>query len=146
MFPLAFDAGWLQGHWWGFISRNYVVWPTFLLMNVFIALAGRGRCQLILFFFVGSSEDMRSCNNFIQLIILYVSAFALQAETKSRKYFTCDLIIKIEPGHEKMCLMSYAHNKGADQPAHPRSLISAFVVRCLGSVISLDSIAAISRL
>ena len=37
-FPLAFVAGWLQGQWWGFISRNYVVWPTFLLMNVFIAL------------------------------------------------------------------------------------------------------------
>ena len=51
-----------------------------------------------------------------------------------------------EPGHEKMCLMSYANNKGADQPAHPRSLISAFVVRCLGSIISLDSIAEISRL
>ena len=40
MFPLAFIAGWLQGHWWGFISRNYVVWPTFLLMNAFIALKG----------------------------------------------------------------------------------------------------------
>ena len=40
MFPLAFVAGWLQGHWWGFISRNYVVWPIFLLMNVFIALKG----------------------------------------------------------------------------------------------------------
>ena len=51
-----------------------------------------------------------------------------------------------EPGHEKMCLMSYANNKGADQPAHPRSLISAFVVRCLISIISLDSIAEISRL
>ena len=38
MFPLAFVAGWLQDDWWGFISRNYVVWPTFLLMNVFIAL------------------------------------------------------------------------------------------------------------
>ena len=40
MFPLAFVAGWLQGHLWGFISRNYVVWPTFLLMNVFTALKG----------------------------------------------------------------------------------------------------------
>ena len=40
VFPLAFIAGWLQGHWWGFISRNYVVWPTFLLMNVFIVLKG----------------------------------------------------------------------------------------------------------
>ena len=46
----------------------------------------------------------------------------------------------------KMCLMSYANNKGADQPAHPRSLISAFVVRGLDSIISLDSIAEISRL
>ena len=51
-----------------------------------------------------------------------------------------------EPGHEKMCLASYANNKGADQPAHPRSLISAFVVRCLDSIISLESIAEISRL
>ena len=40
----------------------------------------------------------------------------------------------------------YANNKGADQLAHPRSLISAFVVRCLDSTISLDSIAEISRL
>ena len=38
------------------------------------------------------------------------------------------------------------HNKGADQPAHSCSLISAFVVRCLDSIISLDSIAEISRL
>ena len=45
-----------------------------------------------------------------------------------------------------MCLMSYANNKGADQSAHPRNLISAFVVRCLDSIISLDSIAEISSL
>ena len=42
--------------------------------------------------------------------------------------------------------MSYASKKGADQPAHPRSLISAFVFRCLDSIIYLDSIAEISRL
>ena len=47
-----------------------------------------------------------------------------------------------EPGHEKMCLMSYANNKCADNTAQ----ISAFVVRCLDSIISLDSIAEISRL
>ena len=40
---------------------------------------------------------------------------------------TTSIINVYEPGHEKMCLMSYANNKGADQPAHPRSLISAFV-------------------
>ena len=52
-------------------------------------------------------------------------------------------ILGPEPGHENMCVMSYANNKGADQPAHPRSLISAFVVRFLDSIISLDSIAEI---
>ena len=51
-----------------------------------------------------------------------------------------------EPGHEKTCLMSYANNKGADQPAHPRSLTSAFVVRCLDSVMSLVSVTKISSL
>ena len=39
-FHLAFVAGSLQGHWYGFISRNYVVWLIFFLMNVFIALTG----------------------------------------------------------------------------------------------------------
>ena len=43
-------------------------------------------------------------------------------------------------------IMPYANNKGADQPAHPRSLISAFVVRCLDSIIPLLAIAEISRL
>ena len=51
-----------------------------------------------------------------------------------------------KPGHEKVCPMSYVNNKGADQPAHPRSLISAFVVCYLDSIISIDSIAEISRL
>ena len=34
-----------------------------------------------------------------------------------------------------MCLMAYANNKGADQPVHPRSLISTVVVCCLDSMI-----------
>ena len=42
--------------------------------------------------------------------------------------------------------MSYADNKGADQPVHPRSLISAFIVRCLDSIIPLVSISKISSL
>ena len=40
----------------------------------------------------------------------------------------------------------YANDKGADQPAHPRSLISAFVVCCLDSIISLLAKSKISRL
>ena len=46
-----------------------------------------------------------------------------------------------EPGHAKMCLMPYANNQGADQPAR----ISAFVVRSLDSIISLVSRSEISR-
>ena len=42
--------------------------------------------------------------------------------------------------------MSYANNKGADQPAHSRSLISTFVVRCLDSVMSLVSVTNILSL
>ena len=42
--------------------------------------------------------------------------------------------------------MPYANNKGADQPAHSRSLISVFVVRCLDSKIALVSISEISSL
>ena len=49
-----------------------------------------------------------------------------------------------EPGYEKTCLMLYANNKGADQPAHPRRLISAFFIRCLDSVMSLVCLTNIS--
>ena len=50
----------------------------------------------------------------------------------------------IGPGHAKMCLMPYVNNKGADQTAHPRSLISTFVVRCLDSMICILAISKVS--
>ena len=75
------------------------------------------------------------------------STVTLNIRSVSRTGRKLDLNLKTnEPGREKMCLMPYANIKGADQPAHPRSLISAFVVRCLDSIISLDCIAEISRL
>ena len=40
--------------------------------------------------------------------------------------------------------LPYANNKGADQPAHLRSLISTFVVRCPDSILSLVSVSEIS--
>ena len=42
--------------------------------------------------------------------------------------------------------MPYANNKGAGQPAHPRSLISIFVVHCLDSVVPILANFKISRL
>ena len=40
------------------------------------------------------------------------------------------------PRRKEPCLPVFANIKGADQPAHPRSLISAFVIRLLESIIS----------
>ena len=55
-------------------------------------------------------------------------------------HFRCnesrDLLFSNGPRREKTCLRRFANNKGADQPAHPRSLISAFVIHCLESTIS----------
>ena len=42
--------------------------------------------------------------------------------------------------------MPNANNKGADQPAHTRSLISTFIVRCLDSILPILAISEISRL
>ena len=49
------------------------------------------------------------------------------------------------PGYAKMCLMPYVNNKGTDQPAHLRSLISTFVVRCLDSMIHILALCKVSR-
>ena len=38
-----------------------------------------------------------------------------------------------EPRQENLVL-PYVNKKGADQPAHPRSLIGAFGIRCLDSI------------
>ena len=42
-------------------------------------------------------------------------------------------------------LMPYANKKGADQPAHARSLISTFLVRCLDSMICILAQSKVSR-
>ena len=51
----------------------------------------------------------------------------------------------IGPGHVKICLMPYANNKGTDQPVHPCSLISTFVVRCLDSMICILALSKVLR-
>ena len=50
----------------------------------------------------------------------------------------------IGPRREKTCLWGFANDTGADQPAHPRSLISAFVIRYLESIISTLATSEIS--
>ena len=46
---------------------------------------------------------------------------------------------KLSPAMRKPEML-YANNTDADKPAHPRSLISVFVIRCLDSIINLVSV------
>ena len=59
--------------------------------------------------------------------------------------FSWGIHLLFGPGHVKKCLLTYANNKGEDQPAHPRSLISTFVVRCLDRIICILAISKVSR-
>ena len=52
--------------------------------------------------------------------------------------------IEAGPRREKTCLRWVANNKGADQPAHTRSLISTFVIHLLESTISQHASSKIS--
>ena len=45
------------------------------------------------------------------------------------------IVLSYGPRREKTCLLEFV-NKGADQPAHPRSLISVCVIRFLENIIS----------
>ena len=45
---------------------------------------------------------------------------------------------------KKIYLRGFANNKGADQPAHPGSLISAFVICLYGSIICRLAMSKIS--
>ena len=58
-------------------------------------------------------------------------------ESKNLTNFTLIWFIKSNgPRHEKTCLQSFADNKAAVKPAHLCSLIRAFVIRVLESIIS----------
>ena len=82
------------------------------------------------------------CLSFVKITIqeLY---FAFGMKVKIRPV---NMRILNKPPHEKTRLCHiYANNRDADQPAHPRSLISIFVC-CLDSSISLVFIYEISSL
>ena len=49
--------------------------------------------------------------------------------------YNCELIRLNGPRHKKNCLRGFVNNTCQDQSAHPRSLISAFVIRFVGSII-----------
>ena len=75
--------------------------------------------------------------SFMQLFDLAVRANATLSNITPRnlkiigKFTLKSILVPYGPQREKTCLRGLANNTGADQPAHPRSLISAFVIRVL---------------
>ena len=69
----------------------------------------------------------------------------IRAKLVKQDEIQCRSSLSSVPGHAKTCLMPYANNKDADQPAHPRSLISTFVVCCLDSMLCILGISKVSR-
>ena len=104
VFPLAFIAGWLQGHWWGFISRNYVVQPTFLLMNVFIALKGSHFWFLFGNFSLFSGIPIGVFQSMFQVVAL--ETFKLPADQNGMlmSYIGILTMVRYEPHREKTCI------------------------------------------
>ena len=77
-----------------------------------------------------------------QLIFLFAD---LKTEDWMKAITDTDKVLKLEPdnlkgnvGQRKWATMLWgvANIKGADQPAHPHSLISAFVIRFIGKYLS----------
>ena len=109
-------------------------------------------------------------NTFILIDMIYIVFVcqSLNRDTVSQSKFwlrysmligRCDKLLPPELGWSQFCraksnmsfvmrkpVLPYANNNGADQPAHPHSLISTFVVCYLDSIISLVSIFEISSL
>ena len=103
-------------------------WPN-QIINIYSALF-----NFLAFYNVRSITSHKHCKNVKQL-------FYCQLEASTA------LIPKhIWASSRENLFLPYANNKGADQPAHPRSLISTFVVHCLDSILSLVSLSEISSL
>ena len=61
--------------------------------------------------------------------------FSMEFHVSVMKPHRIFLSIDIWASSQENLSSGFAKNTGADQPAHPRSLISAFVIRILESII-----------
>ena len=111
------------------------------------------------------TEDEK-CHNLMRWLRIYSNETCLSSETGLMKnvriiillsnvtFFVIEVFVFCLPSSAsriwatswEILFMPYANNKGADQTAHPRSLNSAFVVRCLDSTIHLVYIPDLSSL
>ena len=77
-------------------------------------------------YFHSSGDLIRSCNEHAQW------TGVTPVCSSKYMYVTIHLYLYLEniiwPRGEKTCLWGFANNTGTDQPAHPRNLVSAFVI------------------
>ena len=72
----------------------------------------------------------------LDLLLFYICYQLLFCyHLKGQDYLSVFYTFIYGPRREKTCLRELANNTGADQPAHPRSLISDFVIRFLERII-----------
>ena len=63
-------------------------------------------------------------------ILIFIRTYAIYVLIDIKIGTIVSLLIS-GPQRKRTCLQGFANNKGTDTPAHPRSLISAFVIRDL---------------
>ena len=132
--------------WWSPVHFSHVYWRDLL------------RCAYILPVHRPTwSEFDQNSNNCLRMVSSRCgNREPYQLKTNNPENVFCGVCIlssssdAILVGHKwaaswENLIMPYAKNKGTGQPAHPRSLISAFVVRYLNSIIPLLAKAEISR-
>ena len=122
---------------------------TFFIFLIFLQWSCQFTCPRTIhsFFLQGSThwcgeDNGNLCGVINQPTIFYIGMIA----AKMVPVFEKNICIsrQIGPGPAKMCLMAYASNKGSDQPAHLRSLISTFVARCWDSMICILALSRVS--
>ena len=130
------------------------------LAAVFALLTGNNNRTIYLYCLVDSRNPWSTATCTVSAPLTAQVGEMISSLCKSRTQFSFQMIILVlngdltivflcllyEPRHEKTCLMPYANNKGADQPAHSHSLISTFVVHFLDSIVPVLAKPEISRL
>ena len=83
------------------------------------------------------ASDFPTLSRFLVQTLNMTKHFVVGYSPLGRKCgkFVWEFQFLYRPGHAKACRMIYANIKGADQTVHPHSLIIAFVVRCLDSMV-----------
>ena len=119
----------------------YLACVNFCLF-LFLLVSGVG-CDLWLWHTLDFSFNLLPKPNlFSSMLFLYEFLFFLLLKS----VLFCKFVHQYLSHVMRIFFLPYANTKGADHPAHPRSLISIFVVCFLHSIISLVSIFEISSL